>query len=440
MRTARSRALCEPRALPVVTFSPPRHARRPHQVNTIRSTMIRVRTSPLWFATSALMVFACTWMGQGGAPVLLRHIAIPAILAASLALFAPRLRHAGPALARALPALIPLLLFMLLVGAGGMSSHGVLFAAMAHDFWHADLLVAPDRRPLLPALACMLPPWPAPYALVWYATFGALFVAAWRHLARRGLPPLARFALLTGSILAYLLIIPGYTEVLTFLVALLCWRTQLSNAEKCVAAALMIGGHEVAGGFAILFLAIDSAPDDRRAWLRVAAFLYTVYVAGYLLAAGPGIGRALDAAARPAAVTALTAPQLVALHPLRALFGIAAAYKAAWLLLPSARRRPAPTRLHAYCVLLPLPLTLIATDTSRIVQFGSLSMLAAASAQWPELPRAAQRALIAAMLLLPSLYVSTNSIPGWGKGLYLLYLFAGKQEGVTLGGLAPEQP
>jgi len=90
--------------------------------------------------------------------------------------------------------------------------------------------------------------------------------------------------------------------------------------------------------------------------------------------------------------------------------------------------------------LLPLPLTLIATDTSRIVQFGSLSMLAIGSALWSDLPRAARRAGIAAMLLLPSLYVSTNSIPGWGKGLYLLYLFAGQRAGLTLGGLAPDQP
>jgi len=402
--------------------------------------MIRLRTSPLWFASSAILVYACTWMGQGGPPVLLRHIAIPTLLAASLALFAPRLRHAGPALARAFPALIPLLLFMLLVGAGGMSSHGVLFAAMAHDFWHADLLVAPDRRPLLPALTYMLPPWPAPYAVMWYATFAAFFLVTWDHLARRDLPPLPRFALLTGSILAYLLIIPGYTEVLTFLVALLCWRAPLTTAEKCVAAALMIGGHEVAAGFAILFLAIESPPKDRRTWLRVAASLYAVYIAGYLLSAGTGLAHALDAAARPAAVTTLTSAQLAMLHPARCLLGMAAAYKLAWLLLPRAFGRAAPTKLHACCVLLPLPLTLIATDTSRIVQFGSLSMLAIGSALWSDLPRAARRAGIAAMLLLPSLYVSTNSIPGWGKGLYLLYLFAGQRAGLTLGGLAPDQP
>ena len=72
--------------------------------------------------------------------------------------FAPRLRGVGPAAARAAPALPALMLFMVLVGSGGMVNHGAFFATMSHDFWHADLLVAPDRRPVLPAIAATLPP------------------------------------------------------------------------------------------------------------------------------------------------------------------------------------------------------------------------------------------------------------------------------------------
>jgi hypothetical protein len=394
------------------------------------------RSNPVWFGAGALAVFACSWMGQG-APAQLRHFYLPLFLLGAIALFAPRLRGARPVLARALVAAPALVMFTLLVGAGGMASHGALFAAMSHDFWHADLLVAPDRRPLLPVLAYILPPWPAPYAVVWYATFAALFLTAWDFLTARGLAPVERFALLTGSILAYLLIIPGYTEVLTFLVALLCWRAELTAAETCVAAAVMIGGHEVAGGFAIAFLAIESDRPQRLAWLGALVLLGAAWAAGYLLAAGSALSTTLDAAARPAAGYPLTAPQLVLAHPWRCLLGIAAAYKLTWLLLPAGLRRQGAARLHAVVVLLSLPLLLIATDTSRIVQFSSLSMLALAATVLAEMPPLGRRAFTALMILVPSICAGTNGIPAWGKGFYAVYLYFGQRFGISLGGVAP---
>ena len=396
---------------------------------------LSVRKSPAWYAAAGLLVFTCTWMGQQGVPVVLRHAVIPLVLIAAVALFAPRLRFAGPACRQAIFALPTLMMFLILVGIGGMANHGATFAAMSHDFWHADILVAPDRRPILPAIAYTIPPFPLPYAIVWYVSFGALFLAAWNYLRAQGLAPVERFSLLTASILAYLLIIPGYTEVLTFLVALLCWRAELTTAEKCIAAAVMIGGHEVAGAFAIAFLAIESAPVDRRAWIGAAIYLYAIYIAGFVLAAGGGLGHDLVAATRPAAAHPETAWQLDVAHPWRCIIGILAAYKLFWLLVPAALRLPR-VRLHAACVALALPLAFIAVDTSRIVQFGSLSLFAVVAGVWPRLNAGLRQFLAIGTLLLPSICEGTPAMPAWGKGLYAIYLFAAQLFGFTLGGMA----
>ncbi|HTZ69378.1 MAG TPA: hypothetical protein VMB71_01905 [Acetobacteraceae bacterium] len=397
---------------------------------------LTLRRNPAWFASAAAAMLACTWMGPEGAPTVFRHVVLPVFTGAALLLFAMRAAQLRARMAEWPPALLALVLFLILVGAGGVANHGAIFAAMAGDFWHASLLLAPDRRPALPALAYSLPPWPAPYVAVWYAAFAALFVAAWLHLTDRGLPPIARFAVLTGSIAAYLLIIPGYSEALTFLVALLCWRADMTAAEKCVAAALMIGGHEVAAGFALIFLAIEAAPADRRQWLCVAAFLYVFYAAGYVLSARAGLVGVLGTAMQPAAGVQMSAFVLDLQHPLRCLLGITAAYKLLWLLLPCAWRVGGRARLHMLTVLAALPLVLVAIDTSRIVQFGSLSMFACATAAWPTLAVPRRRIFTAGMLLLPSICAGTLRMPAWGKGLYAIYLFVAQKAGFTLGGVA----
>jgi hypothetical protein len=386
---------------------------------------------------SFVLVFACAWMGQTGAAVTFRHFGIPLCLVAAALLFAPRLRGSGLALMSVAPALPAAMLFMLLVGIGGMVNHGADFARMSHDFWHADVLVATDRRPVLPAIAYTLPPWPAPYAVLWYGGFLALFLTAWHKLGSRGLAPLERFALLTASILAYLLIIPGYTEVLTFLVALLCWRADLTTAEKCMAAAIMIGGHEVAGAFCLAFLAIEAEGTDRRAWIGTAVALYVVYAAGYALGAGAGLAHDITIAARPSAVHPMSAWQLDLAYPGRCILGILAAYKLYWLLVPAGLFVSDRTRLHAVCVLLALPLVLIAVDTSRIVQFASLSLFAVVAGTWPLVAPPLRRNLTYGTLVLPSLCAGTLAVPAWGKGVYIFYLWAAKQFfGVSLGGVA----
>jgi hypothetical protein len=394
-----------------------------------------VRSNPVWYAAAGLMVFVCTWMSEQGAPVVLRHAVIPLVLIAAALLFAPRLQFAGAACMKAAPALPALVMFLMLIGIGGMANHGAKFAAMSYDFWHADLLMAPDRRPVLPAIAYILPPFPFPYAIVWYAGFCALFLVAWGYLREQGLAPLEQFSLLTASILAYLLIIPGYTELITFLVALLCWRAELTTAEKCVAVAIMIGGHEVAGAFAIAFLAIEAAPADRRAWMGVAIYLYFIYIVGFILAAGGGLGHDLVAATRPAAAHPETAWQLDVAHPWRCIVGILAAYKLFWLILPAAFRVPR-VRLHAACVALALPLVFVAVDTSRIVQFGSLSLFALVAGVWPRLHPRLRQSLTIGTLLLPSICEGTKAMPAWGKGLYAIYLFTAQRFGFTLGGMA----
>jgi hypothetical protein len=382
---------------------------------------------------SFLLVFACTWMAQSGPAVSFRHFGIPLCLLAAAILFAPRVRHAGPVLLRAAPALPAAILFLLLVGIGGMANHGADFARTSHDFWHADVLVATDRRPVLPAIAHIL----LPYGVLWYGCFVALFLTAWQRLATSGLAPAERFALLTASILAYLLIIPGYTEVLTYLVALLCWRAELTVAEKCMAGAIMIGGHEFAGAFCLAFLAIEAEGADRRAWIGTACALFAIYAAGYVLSAGAGLAHDISIAAHPAAVNPLSAWQLDLAHSGRCVLGILAAYKLFWLLVPAGLLQTGRTRLHAVFVLLALPLILIASDTSRIVQFGSLSLFAVVAGTWPLVSPKLRRALTYGSLLLPSIAAFTLTIPAWGKGLYIIYLWAAKQFfGVELGGVA----
>jgi hypothetical protein len=317
-----------------------------------------------------------------------------------------------------------------------MVNHGALFAAMSHDFWHADLLVAPDRRPVLPAIAATLPPWPMPYAVLWYGCFAALFLVAWRYLAARGMAAPERFAVLTASIVAYLLIIPGYTEVLTFLVALLCWRATLTAPEKCMAAAVMMGGHEVAGAFALAFLAIEAAGTDRRGWLYAGGFLYAVYAAGYALSAGADLAHDLGAATRPFAGHPMSAWQLDAAYPWRCVLGILAAFKLLWVLVPPGLLQPARTRLHAVCVLMALPLVLVAVDTSRVVQFASLSLFAMVAGMWPRLAPNTGRALAFGTLVLPSICAGTKAVPAWGKGLYAVYALAAQRFGISLGGMA----
>jgi len=397
--------------------------------------MQSIRDNPAWYVLAALLVFACTWMGQGAA-VNLRHYGIPTVLIAAACLFAPRVRGVRAAAAQAAPALPALILFMLLVGAGSVVNHGALFAAMSHDFWHADLLVAPDRRPVLSAIAATLPPWPMPYAVLWYGCFAGLFLAAWRYLAAQGLAVLERFSVLTASILAYLLIIPGYTEVLTFLVALLCWRAELTTAEKCVAASVMMGGHEVAGLFALAFLAIEAAGADRRAWLGVGVFLYAVYAAGYALSAGEGLMHDLSAATRPAAAHPMSAWQLDEAYPWRCVLGILAAFKLLWVLVPLGLSQPGRMRSHAACVAMSLPLVLVAVDTSRIVQFASLSLFAMVAGLWPLLAPNTGRALAIGTLVLPSICAGTKAVPAWGKGLYAIYALVAQRFGVSLGGMA----
>jgi hypothetical protein len=275
-----------------------------------------------------------------------------------------------------------------------------------------------------------------PYAVLWYVCFAALFLAAWRYLAAQGMAVVERFSVLTASILAYLLIIPGYTEVLTLLVALLCWRAALTTAEKCVAAAVMIGGHEVAGAFALAFLAIEAAGADRRAWLAVGVFLSAVYAAGYALSAGAGLVHDLGAATRPFAGHPLSAWQLDAAYPWRCLLGILAAFKLLWVLVPRGLLQTGRTRLHAACVVMALPLVLVAVDTSRIVQFASLSLFAMVGGLWPRLGPHTGRALALGTLVLPSICVGTKAVPAWGKGLYAIYALVAQRFGVSLGGMA----
>jgi hypothetical protein len=56
---------------------------------------------------------------------------------------------------------------------------------------------------------------------------------------------------------------------------------------------------------------------------------------------------------------------------------------------------------------------------------------------WPVVAPPLRRWLTYGTLLLPSICAGTLAVPAWGKGFYIIYLWAAKQFfGVSLGGVA----
>ena len=386
----------------------------------------------------ALMMFACMTnvrLGSGAVAFKYHYAQWFSILAVVLVVrraadTSPRTWAAG---ARSGWAAAPLFAtFCALVGVHGLVSNGLDYQAMATDYWHTDPTVSTSRRLGLPALAHLLTLDLKLYVVFWYAVLAAAFWATMHLLRRRGLTRLEALSVATSSILAYALEGPGYGEIGVLLLGILLLESKATPVEKAVAAAFMIATHETATPFVAATLIVSAEGEERCEWLAVFGLLYLALVASFVATWHQGLGDALLRAGKARVADEMTSPELVAMHPGRALLGALVAYKLYWTPAVAAVG-PRSSRPMAVLAVASLALVLIGSDTSRLVQFGSLPLFLAVSAQLPRWPDAARRRLAVANLVVPSVYVATNAEGLWGPGLYSLYLRAAVSLGLPLG-------
>jgi hypothetical protein len=377
---------------------------------------------------AALFMLACNATARlGDAAIVFRHVVGIVFVSGALLFLARHVLAPGrlAALGRAALSALPFAaVFVVIGGAGSLASHGRMFAIMAGDFWHGDPYFAFTRRPAVSAIAHVFGFSQSSYIFFWYALFFACLCVLQRLLAERGLSFWERLSILTSSIAAYLLIVPGYNEAFVFFCAAACWRHRLSLAEKLLVGALMLGAHEVATVFAAAFLIGEAEPQDRRGWLAAFGFLYAAYVLGYAINWGFDVQAGLTLAVKPTPKEAASSLQWVVQQKLRFVGGMLIAYKLLWLLVARAATTDRRQRYRVVCILATLPLTLVATDTSRLVQFGSLSFILLAADMLQHVRPVFRRLLVWANLAMPSLYIATNNVPAVGKGLYLLSVVA----------------
>jgi hypothetical protein len=384
-----------------------------------------------------MFMLACNFTARlGDGAIVFRHYVGIVFVAATLLFVARHLRAPGrlAGLGKATLAALPLAaLFLVIGGAGSLASHGRMFALMAGDFWHGDPYFAFTRRPAVSAIAHVFGFSQSSYIFFWYVLFFALMCVLQRLLAGHGLSFWQRLSILTSSIAAYLLIVPGYNEAFVFFCAAACWRQRLSLAEKILVGGLMLGAHEVATVFAAAFLIGETEREERRGWLTAFGFLYGAYVFGYALNWGFDVRAGLTLAVKPTPKEAASSLQWVMQQKLRFLGGILIAYKLLWLLVARAAATDRRQLYRVACITATLPLTLVATDTSRIVQFGSLSLILLAADMLPRLRPIPRRVLVWANLAVPSLYIATNNVPAVGKGLYMFVVVAYMKAAPLLG-------
>ena len=332
----------------------------------------------------------------------------------------------------ALRALPWFLLFCALIGVHGLVSNGVDYRHMATDYWDADPFSATSRRIGLPALAHVLGFEGSGYTLLWYAALFATFAAAMRLLDVRRLSSFEIFSVLSSSILAYALVGPGYGDILVLLLGLLAVQCRLGPVDRIAVATLMIATHETMTPFVAAAIVLAADRDDRREWVAVFGLLYLAFIASYAVTWHRDLAQALIRAGRPDPGAEHSAVDLVRSHPSLAALGAILAYKLYWLpVLAALRRRGA--WLLSLAALASLPLILLGSDTSRLVQFSSLALFLAVSTELDTWPTSARSALALANLVVPSLYVAVNAGLLWGPGLYSVYLRGAEAAGLQWG-------
>ncbi len=324
------------------------------------------------------------------------------------------------------------LLFAALIGVHGLVSNGVDYRHMATDYWNADPFNATSRRIGLPALAHVLGLEGSAYTLFWYAVLFATFAAAMRLLDARRLSRLEALSVLSSSILAYALVGPGYGDVFVLLLGLVAVQCRLGPVDKIAVGTLMIATHETMTPFVAAAVVLVDEREDRREWIAVFGLLYLAFIASYALTWHRDLAHAVMTAGRPSPQAGPSTLDWVRSHPGLAALGTVIAYKLYWLPVLMALRRRGVWPMSV-AALASLPLILLGSDTSRLVQFSSLALFFAVSAELGTWPTSARRVLALANLFVPSLYVAVNAGLLWGPGLYSAYLRGAEAAGLQLG-------
>jgi hypothetical protein len=311
-----------------------------------------------------------------------------------------------------------------LIGAPHLISHGDSFASLSLNYWDMSDPSNLARRITVPVLAHLLWLDGPLYLYFWYALFIATWIVAIKFLSDLDLSALEILSISTSSIIAYLLIVPGYNEVLVFLFGMIACRRRLTDPLKFILLSLMVGAHEIATAFVLAAIILQAkSPAERQRWIILGAACFAAYAIGYALNWNLTFDAAFNTAYRPSPGSTETSFDWLTGHPWRAIAGIAIAYKLYWLVVMLALSGwfGRHNVLAAALTLAAVPLILIATDVSRMVQFTSLSLFLLAPVILKHARPSTRTGLALANLACPSFYISSNWVPMTGNGLYSLY-------------------
>jgi hypothetical protein len=392
----------------------------------------------LSFGFAGLFVLACNMTGGLGAgSTRVRYHLVIAFLMFAVIVFGRKVdfwRARAGILRACLHGLPTFIALYLLIGGGRLVSHGDGYARMTTDFITLGAISPLSRRVVMSGLAHLIGIGPRGYVVFWYVVFFTACCMANLWLKARGLGWLERLSILTSSIFGYLLVAPGYSEVFVFLCGIYCLNAKLARVEKVVLAALMFGAHEVATVFVAFPIIVLAADDDRTEWTTIFLSLLAVYAFGYALNWRFDLAGALSIAVKPSADAAESSLQLLLGNPWIALLAVGEAYKLYWIAVVWGWRGRQPREwILTAGIVVALPLMLIATDVSRLVQFGSLAFLPVATDTLSRWPPRQRHWLAVANLAVPTFYAATNAPPLWGTGWYSAYVVIGHAVGLSLG-------
>lgn len=380
------------------------------------------------YLAATCYVLTCQMTFNTGGFVAIRHYYPMLFVAGGLIVLAPTLlgqcRESLAFLASDWRYIAVFVSLFCLIGAPHLISHGDSFASLSLNYWDMSDPSNLARRITVPVLAHLLWLDGSRYLYFWYALFTATWIVAIKFLADLDLRALEILSISTSSIVAYLLIVPGYNEVLVFLFGMIACRQRLTDPLKFVLLSLMIGAHEIATAFVLAAIILQAtSPAERRRWIILGAACFAAYAIGYALNWNLTLDAAFNTAYRPSPGSTETSFDWLTGHPWRAIAGIAIAYKLYWLLVILALSGwfGRQIALTAVLTLAAIPLMLIATDVSRMVQFTSLSLFLLAPGILKHASASLRTGLAFANLACPSFYISSNWVPMTGNGLYSLY-------------------
>jgi hypothetical protein len=304
--------------------------------------------------------------------------------------------------------LIAAALAVLILGRPHLFSLGETFAQLSSNYWSNDFTSYYSvlmKRVALPALAHLLGFRETTYLYFWFAIYLVALGLAVRLLIAQGLHLLECLSLLTSSIFAFSLVAPGYNEIL---------QKPTTFLEKWVILLLAMATHEVAACVIFSSVILGSREEDQREWFLVFPTVIALVLFADLATAILQHGAALS---ETITIKGKTPLQWIRLNPRALPIGIFIAYKLYWLTLVPAWLQPR-LRVLVLGVLLSLPLILLGTDVSRLIQFTSLTLFLLVPQVVGGWSRRTRLILAAANLLIPSFFILCNVSPVWGGGLY----------------------